>query len=163
MKISLIAAVAANGVIGRNNALPWNLPDDSTFYKDKITNHVVIMGRKSLEAAPEPLPSLASIVITQNKDFKALNIITARTFNNAVNEAVKIEKDEIFVIGGAQIYSMAMPFATTLYLTEIKKVYEGDTFFPAFNKSEWKEITRVSHLQDKRHETAFDFVTYERS
>ena len=162
MKISLIAAVAQNGIIGLNNTLPWHLPDDTSFFKNKVTNHVIITGRKSLEATPEPLPSLANIVITKNKSFKAVNTIVVHSFDQAIKEALKIEKEETFVIGGSQIYAIAMSIATTLYLTEIEKEYEGDTYFPNFNKAEWHEIARSHHSKDKRHEAMFDFVIYER-
>lgn len=163
MKISLIAAVAKNGVIGRQNDLPWHLPDDFAFFKRKTSHHPIIMGRKSLEALGKPLPNRTNIIITRNQDFKAQGVTVVHTLNDALTQARTVNQNEIFVIGGAEIYAMALPVATTLYLTEIHKAYEGDAYFPAFDKSEWQEISRRPHPADERHEAAFDFVEYERT
>lgn len=164
MKISLISAVAENGVIGRNNDMPWHLPDDFAFFKRKTSHHPIIMGRKSLEALGKPLPNRTNIVITRNPDFTADGVTIVHTLEDAIDKAKKanLPTDEIFVIGGAEIYAMALPIATTLYLTEIHQAFEGDTYFPSFNKNEWKEISRGPHAADERHAVAFDFVEYER-
>lgn len=167
MKISLIAAVAQNGVIGRDNDMPWHLPDDFAFFKQKTSHHAIIMGRKSLEALGKPLRNRTSIVITRNQDFTAEGVTIVHTLNEAITEAKKVDEqlyqsNEIFVIGGAEIYKIAIPMATTLYLTEIHQTYEGDTYFPQFDKSEWQEISRQPHPTDERHDASFDFVEYER-
>lgn len=167
MKISLIAAVAENGVIGRNNDMPWHLPDDFAFFKRKTNHHPIIMGRKSLEALGKPLPNRTNIVITRNPDFNAQGVTVVHTLDEALTQAKAVNQEdhltkEIFVIGGAEIYTMALPIATTLYLTEIHRTYEGDTYFPTFNKAEWQETERKPHPADDRHEVGFDFVTYER-
>ena len=164
MKISLISAVAENGVIGRNNDMPWYLPDDFAFFKRKTSHHPIIMGRKSLEALGKPLPNRTNIVITRNPDFSAAGVTVVHTLEEAVDKAKKADRptDEIFVIGGAEIYTMALPIATTLYLTEIHQAYEGDTYFPTFDKTEWHEVSRRPHPADERHAVAFDFVEYER-
>ncbi|GAB3954231.1 type 3 dihydrofolate reductase [Spirosoma harenae] len=162
MKISLIAAVAENGVIGRDNDMPWHLPDDFGFFKRKTSHHPIIMGRKSLEALGKPLPNRTNIVITRNPDFQADGVTVVNTLDEAITKAKSINQDEIFVIGGGEIYKMAMPVATTLYLTEIHQAYEGDAYFPAFNKSEWQEVSRRPHSADERHAVAFDFVEYSR-
>lgn len=162
MKISLIAAVAQNGVIGRTNGLPWHLPDDFAFFKRKTSHHPIIMGRKSLESLGKPLPNRTNIIITRNTDFRVAGVSVVHTLDEAIAEAKAISQDEIFVIGGAEIYAMALPAATTMYLTEIHKAYEGDAWFPAFDKAEWTEVSRVPHPADERHETGFDFVEYQR-
>ena len=162
MKISLISAVATNGVIGRQNDLPWHLPDDFAFFKRKTSHHPIIMGRKSLEALGKPLPNRTNIVITRNADFDVAGVTVVHTLDDAIAEAKAVNQDQIFVIGGAEIYAMALSVATTLYLTEIHKAYDGDAYFPAFDKDEWEEVSRVSHPADERHEVGFDFVTYER-
>lgn len=168
MKISLIAAVAQNGVIGCTNAngqpdMPWHLPDDFAFFKRKTSHHPIIMGRKSLDAlGGKPLPNRTNIVITRNPDFSADGVTVVHTLDDALNEAEKINQEEIFVIGGAEIYAMALPVATTLYLTEIHKPYKGDAYFPAFDKADWREVSRKPHPADERHEVGFDFVEYER-
>lgn len=167
MKISLIAAVAQNGIIGRTDDtgkpdLPWHLPDDFAFFKRKTSHHPIIMGRKSLDALGRPLPNRTNIVITRNADFQAAGVTVVHTLDDAIAEAQAVNQEEIFVIGGAEIYAMALPIATTLYLTEIHKKYHGDARFPKFDKADWTEISRVPHPADERHETNFDFVEYER-
>ena len=169
MKISLISAVAENGVIGRNNRqgqpdLPWHLPDDFAFFKRKTSHHPIIMGRKTLEALGKPLPNRLNIVITRNTDFRTDGVTVVHTLDDAIAKAKAGDQNqrEIFVIGGAEIYTMALPIATTLYLTEIHRAYEGDAYFPEFDKGQWEEVSRVSHPADERHEVSFDFVEYER-
>ncbi len=163
MKISLIAAVAKNGVIGRDNDMPWHLPDDFAFFKRKTSHHPIIMGRKSLDALGKPLPNRTNIVITRNLDFTAEGVTVVHTLDDAVTEAKKAAgtTNEIFVIGGAEIYKLAIPLATTLYLTEIHQTYEGDAYFPTFDKNEWQEVSRRPHPSDERHKVSFDFVEYE--
>lgn len=161
-KISLIAAVAQNKVIGRNNDLPWHLPDDSAYFKRKTSHHPIVMGRKSLEALEKPLPNRTNIVLTRNPDFTAAGVTIVYTLEEAVASAKAINQEEIFIIGGAEIYTMALPIATTLYLTEIQQAYEGDAYFPDFDKSQWEEVSRQPHPADERHTVAFDFVEYER-
>ncbi|GAB3991538.1 dihydrofolate reductase DfrA [Spirosoma daeguense] len=162
MKISLISAVAENGVIGRNNELPWHLPDDFAFFKHKTSHHPIIMGRKSLESLGKPLKNRTNIVLTRNSDFTTEGVTIVHTLDDALDVATQINQNEIFVIGGAEIYAMALPIATTLYLTEIHQAYEGDAYFPKFDKNEWKEVERISHEADERHAVSFDFVKYER-
>ncbi|GAB3888190.1 dihydrofolate reductase [Spirosoma agri] len=169
MKISLIAAVAQNGVIGNNNDMPWHLPDDFAFFKRKTLHHPIIMGRKSLDALGKPLPKRTNIVITRNPDFSASGVTVVHTLDDALAEAKgamqtdsDLLSDEIFVIGGAEIYTIALPLATTLYLTEIHKAYEGDAVFPSFDKDEWQEVSRQPHPSDERHAVSFDFVEYDR-
>ncbi len=167
MKISLIAAVAQNGVIGCTNAdgkpdMPWHLPDDFAYFKRKTLHHPIIMGRKSLDALGKPLPKRDNIVITRNPDFRAEGVTVVHTLDAALDAAKAINQHEIFVIGGAEIYAMALSVATTLYLTEIDKAYDGDARFPNFNRTDWQEISRDHHPADDRHETGFDFVEYAR-
>ncbi len=162
MKISLIAAVAQNGIIGKENDLPWHLPDDFAYFKRKTSQHPIIMGRKSLDALGKPLPNRTNIVLTRNPDFQVDGVTVVHTLDEAVVAAKAVNDQEIFVIGGSEIYAMALPVATTLYLTEIHKAYDGDASFPAFNKADWTEASRQPHSADNRHETSFDFVVYER-
>lgn len=162
LKISLISAVAKNGVIGRNNDLPWHLPNDSAYFKRKTSHHPIIMGRKSLDALGKPLPNRTNIVLTHNRDFTTEGVTVVHTLEDAIDAASAINQHEIFIIGGAEIYKMALPVATTLYLTEIQQAYEGDAYFPNFDKNDWQEVSRKPHPADERHEVAFDFVEYDR-
>jgi dihydrofolate reductase len=167
MKISLIAAMAQNRVIGKDNDLPWHLPDDFAYFKQKTGGHVIIMGRKSFEALGKPLPKRTNIVITRQTDFRAEGVTVVPSLEAALDVARPIESQteqtaEIFVIGGAEIYALALPVADRIYLTEVQKAYDGDTRFPEFDRTVWRETSRQHHPADDRHETAFDFVVYEK-
>jgi dihydrofolate reductase len=165
MIISQIAAVAENGVIGRNNDLPWKLPDDMKFFMNTTKGHHVVMGRKNYESLHEkfrPLPNRTNIVVTRQRDFKASGCIVVHSAEEAITIARSTGEPELFIIGGAEIYSVSLPKTDKLYITEIHARVEGDTYFPEFNKNEWKEISRTPHPADERHAYAFDFVIYER-
>lgn len=162
MVISLIAALTKNMVIGKNNDLPWKLPDDMKYFMETTKGHPVIMGRKNYESLPpkyRPLKERKNIVLSRNQ--KIDGVTTVGSMDEALAEAKK-ERSGIFVIGGAQIFSLALPLANKLYLTEIDAVLDGDTFFPLFNKNQWKETSRIHHAKDDRHAYAFDFVVYQR-
>jgi dihydrofolate reductase len=165
MTISLIAAQAQNRVIGRNNDLPWKLPDDMKFFMQTTKGHYVIMGRKNYDSLHEkfkPLPNRTNIVVTRQKDFKAPGCIVVHSVEKALDIARENNEQETFIIGGAEIYTQSLAQANRIYLTEIKATIEGDTYFPEFDKNVWKEISRTHHHADERHPYAFDFVTYER-
>ncbi len=165
MIISAIAALSKNKVIGKNNDLPWRLPDDMRFFMETTKGHHVIMGRKnydSLQDKFKPLPHRVNIVITRQVDFKAPGCIVL----NAIEPGLQIARDqgeqECFIIGGAEIYKLAMPSTTRLYLTEIDASIDGDTHFPDFKKEQWKEVSRTHHPSDSKHQYPFDFVIYDR-
>ena len=171
MTISLIAAMAQNRIIGRNKAngqpdLPWHLPDDFAYFKQKTSGHAIIMGRKSLDALGKPLPKRTNIVITRNPDFRVEGVIVVNTLEAALNAAKEAEAThetpELFVIGGAEIYTLALPVADRIYLTEVHREYDGNASFPEFDKNEWREVSRHPHPADERHEAGFDFVVYEK-
>ena len=165
MKISLIAALDKNRVIGKNNDLPWHLPDDMKYFMQTTTGHPVIMGRKNFDSIPEkykPLPGRTNIVLTRQKDFQYHGVLVGHSPEEAIRLAEKENGVEIFIIGGAEIYKLFLHQADFLYLTEINTEVEGDTFFPAFDPAEWTEIRRTHHEKDQRHTFAFDFVLYER-
>jgi dihydrofolate reductase len=166
MIVSLIAALTKNRVIGKNNDLPWHLPDDMKYFMQTTKGHHTIMGRKNYDSIPEkfrPLPNRTNIVVTRQPSFKAPGCIVV----NSIERGLDISKDngerEVFVIGGADIYQLGMPYADRLYLTEIDASLDGDTFFPDFRKNEWKEISRKNHPADERHPFGFDFVVYEKN
>lgn len=161
----MIAAVASNGVIGRNNNLPWNLPDDMKYFMQTTKTHHVIMGRKNYESIPEkfrPLPNRVNIVVSRQREFKAPNCILLHSMEEALRFAESHGEPEVFIIGGAEIYLAGLPYANRLYLTEIDAVVEGDTHFPPFNRQQWREQSRVHHATDDRHRYSFDFVVYEK-
>lgn len=165
MTISLIAALAENGVIGKANDLPWHLPDDMKYFMLTTKGHHVIMGRKNYESLPEkfrPLPNRTSIVITRQKDYQAPGCSIVHQLEDGVKMAEEHGEQELFIIGGSEIYALGMSLADRLYLTEIHANIDGDTFFPFYPKEQWKEISRQPHSLDDRHKFAFDFVIYKK-
>ncbi len=165
MVVSAIAALSKNRVIGKNNDLPWRLPDDMRFFMETTKGHHVVMGRKnydSLHPKFKPLPHRTNIVITRQQNFQAPGCIVMHAVEPAIELARKNADDECFIIGGAEIYRLAMPYTTRLYLTEIDAEIDGDTMFPEIAGKDWREVSRVHHPADERHVYAFDFVIYER-
>ena len=165
MKIALIAALDRNRVIGKNNDLPWRLPDDMKFFMETTMGHPVIMGRRNFDSIPpkyRPLPGRTNIVLTRKDDFQAPGVVVAHDPEEALSKAREKESEEIFIIGGAEVYALFINEANRLYLTEIDATVSGDTFFPNFDLKEWKEISRKPHPADERHAYSFDFVVYER-
>jgi dihydrofolate reductase len=163
--ISLIAAISKNHVIGKNNDLPWNLPDDMKYFMNTTKGHHCIMGRKNYDSIPEkfrPLPNRTNIVVTRQKGFEAPGCIVVNSINESIAIARKNNETEAFVIGGAEIYRHTMEQTDRMYLTEIDAIIEGDTYFPEFDKKIWKEVKREHHNADERHKYAFDFVVYEK-
>ena len=129
--ISIIAAVSNNGVIGVDNKLPWDLPEDLKRFKELTTGNVVIMGRKTYESIGKPLPNRINIVITRNKDFFVPDVLTANSLNSALLKAGG--NKDIFIIGGGEIYKQSMDFVDKLYITEVDMEVEGDTTFPTIS------------------------------
>jgi dihydrofolate reductase len=165
MKISMIAAMSKNRVIGRDNDLPWHLPDDFKFFKETTRGHHVLMGRKNFESLPHkfrPLPDRVNMILTRNEVLKIPGTLIFNSISEAIEHASGNNERELFIIGGGEIYQMALPFADKIYLTEIDAEIEGDTFFPDFEAAEWKETSRNHHNKDDRHNYSFDFVVYER-
>jgi dihydrofolate reductase len=164
MIVSLIAAVSKNRVIGKNNDLPWKLPDDMKYFMETTREHAVIMGRKNFDSLPpkfKPLKDRLNIVISRHKEvLKDYDVRAVGSINEAFEQAPQSE--EVFVIGGAEIFKQTLDRADRLYLTEIDAIVDGDVYFPEYDKSRWKEVSRVHHNTDERHAYPFDFVLYER-
>ena len=161
--ISMIVAVSKNNVIGKNNSLAWHLPDDMNYFSNMTKGHSIIMGRKNWESIPEkyrPLPNRKNIVVTRNKEFQD----NGATVVNSIEKAIKVsrasEDEEIFIIGGGEIYKLGFKYVDKLYITEIYAEVDGNTYFPEWNKRDWKEISRISHPSDEKHEYSFDYVIY---
>ena len=159
--LTLIAAIARNGVIGIDNRLPWRLPADLKHFKALTLGNTVIMGRKTWESLPagfRPLPGRQNIVVTRDGSYQAASATIATSLPAAISAA---ESSEAFVIGGAELYAAALPLADRLQLTEIDASFEGDTHFPAIDHGQWRETAREAH----HDETGFDyaFVCYQRN
>jgi len=160
-RLTLIAAVARNGVIGKDNALPWHLPKDLKHFKQLTTDHAVIMGRKTWESLParfRPLPNRLNIVVTRNASYAA----PGATVVTSLEAAIDASKTRIpFVIGGAELYAYALPLAQRLEFTEIDADFEGDAWFPNWDRRKWRETARETHRGEAGWNYAF--VTYERA
>jgi len=167
MKVSVIAAVAENMVIGKDNDLIWDLPADMAFFKNSTKGHYVIMGRKNYLSIPErfrPLPGRPNVVATRNKEWSAEGIDVVHSVEEGIELARSKGEEECFIIGGGMIYQYALEngLADRLYITWLDKAYEGDTFFPEFDKNKWQITNETRHEADERHETGFSIITYDR-
>jgi len=160
MTLTIIAALSRNRVIGRDNRLPWHISDDLKRFKALTLGHTVIMGRRTYESIGRPLPGRDNIVVTRSQNFSAPGCRVADSLEAAL-AAVSADGD-VFVIGGAQIYALALPLADRLQLTEVDVELEGDAYFPDFDRSPWLEVSRESHSIQDPHPYRYDFVTYER-
>lgn len=162
--LSLIAAVAQNRAIGKDQQLLWHLPEDMRYFRETTRGKTVIMGRKTWESLPDafrPLPGRRNIVVTRNPHYLATGAELADSLIEALDIANEKNSDEeIFVIGGAELYRQALPLAQRLYLTELAESYAGDAFFPEFSEREWKELSR--NAQRSASGLAFAFVVYQR-
>lgn len=133
--ISLIAAIGKNRELGKNNQLLWDIPEDMKFFRETTAGHPVIMGRKTFESIGRPLPKRVNIVITRNLDYQKEGILVFPSIEEALEEAKKHDENEVFVIGGAEIYKQSLPFADKLYLTHVDANFDADTFFPEYETS----------------------------
>ena len=159
-EIALIAAVAANGVIGADNALPWHLPADLRRFKALTLGHPIVMGRRTFESIGRPLPGRDNIVVSRNPGFKAAGTVVAPTLETAIAEAAARD-DLVFVIGGAEIYAQCLARATRIYLTRLDLEVAGDTRFPILDPNCWEECAREEYPAQGGH-PAYAFVTLRR-
>lgn len=163
MTTTLIAAVAANGIIGRNNALPWHLPEDLKHFKAATLGHPVVMGRKTWESLGRPLPGRENVVVTRDDAYAAPGATVRTSLEAALAHAAAAPGgDEVFLIGGAELYrqALAQNLVDRLVLTEVDLAPEGDAHFPAWERGQWRETDRQAHTGADG--TAYAFVTYER-
>ncbi len=158
--ITIIAAIANNNALGINNKLIWHLPEDLKRFKRVTNGHHVIMGRKTFESLGKPLPNRTTIIITRNKNYKANNCIVVNSLDEALKN-VKQDKNP-FILGGAEIYKLAMPIADKLDLTIVHHEFEADAFFPEIDTSIWKEKSREKFKADEMNKFDYSFVTYEK-
>lgn len=157
-RLSIIAALARNRVIGKDNALPWRLPEDLRRFRALTTGHPIVMGRKTHESLARPLPQRRNIVISRNRDFTAAGCEVVPSLDAALQLCAGA--DDVFIIGGAALFAQALPLAKRLYLTEVHIDAAGDVLFPAFDASQWRETARERHHAEAGF--SYDFVDYER-
>lgn len=158
--ISIIVAIAKNGVIGDKNTLLWHLREDMIHFRTITSGHPVVMGRKTYDSIGRPLPKRTNVVITRDTELQ----IEGCTMAHSLTEAVEMfdSSEEVFIIGGAQIYNQAMPLADRLYLTIIDKEYEGDSSFPKIDYNSWRQISCEKFERGEAFEYPFSFITLER-
>ena len=165
MIVSLIAAVAENNVIGKDNRMPWHLPTDLKYFREKTMGHCVITGRKNFESIPEkfrPLYGRTNIIVTHQKDFSAPRCIIVNSIEEAIDTAKQKNEFEAFIIGGGEIFRQAMGMADKMYLTRIHTTIDGDVFFPPINMKEWREESVQHFKADEKNKFDYSFIVLSR-
>lgn len=161
MLVSIIVAMGNNRVIGNKNALPWSLPADLEHFRQLTKGKPVIMGQKTFESIGRPLPERTNIVLTRDRLFRFPGCTVVYSVEEAL-KAVEGKFEEAMIIGGASVYAQFLPLANKMYLTLVEGDLEGDTFFPEFNRSDWKEVERTENLPDKDNLYKYTFLTLEK-
>ena len=161
--LSLLVAAAENNVIGKDNKLPWHLPNDLKYFKNTTWGMPVVMGRKTFESFGKPLSGRRNIVVTRNKDWKADGVEVAGSINEAISLANQSDVKEIFVIGGGEIFKEVLPTANRIYITRIHHNFDGDAFFPVIDPKEWKLVKEVNCPADEKNAYAHSFQVWEKA
>ena len=156
--LSLIVAIAKHRVIGVNNTLPWHLPEDLKRFRALTSGHHIIMGRKTYDSLGRLLPGRTTVIVTRNPDYKVEGAVVVHSLEEAI--AACGDDNEVFLIGGAELYKDGLKLANKLYITEIDAAYVGDAFFPEFDEAEWKEGGRENH--QSQNGLGFSYITYQR-
>ncbi len=160
ISISLVVAISSNRAIGKDNQLLWHLPADLKHFKQLTSGHTILMGRKTFESIGKPLPNRRNIVISRQEAlfFSGAEVVSS------LEKALELTKDEkeVFIIGGAEIYQLALPIATTIYLTEVEATYEADAFFPVLPDDEWKLLHKAAHSPDEKNNLPYTFCVFQR-
>lgn len=159
-KVTMIAAAGENNALGKDNDLVWHLPDDFKRFKNLTTGHYIIMGRKTFESFPQPLPNRTHVVMTRQMDYKPEGAVIVHN----LEDALKIAKDDSqpFIIGGGEIFKMGLDQTDRIELTRVHGDFEADAFFPELDLSKWELVSSVYHGKDERHKYDFTFLTYDR-
>lgn len=158
--ISIIVAADENNVIGKDNDLIWHLPNDLKFFKEMTSGHAIIMGRRTFESVGKPLPKRTNIIVTRDPTFNPEGCVVVHSLEDALAEAAKTDENP-FVVGGEQIYRLALPLTDVVYLTRVHHEFEGDRHFPELGE-EWLEVENVPHNMDEKHAYPFTFKTYKK-
>ena len=160
-KVTLIAAAGKNNELGKDKDLVWHLPDDFKRFKKLTTGHYIIMGRKTFETFPQLLPNRTHVIITRKKDYNPEGTIVV----NSLDKALEVAKEDPqpFVIGGGEIYKLALDQADAIELTRVHGTFDADTFYPEFDEENWKLVEKEEHPADERHKYSFTYLTYERA
>ncbi len=156
--IIMIAAAAENNALGKNNELVWHLPNDFKRFKSLTTGHHIIMGRKTFESFPKPLPNRVHVIITRQENYQPEGCIVVDSIEKAI--AACPDDDDSYVIGGGEIYNLALPFTDIIELTKVHHAFEADTFFPKINKGEWLLVESEENYKDEKHLYDYTYETY---
>ncbi len=156
--IIMIAAVAENNALGKNNELVWHLPNDFKRFKELTTNHHIIMGRKTFESFPKPLPNRTHIVITRQENYKPEGCIVV----NSIEKAIELcpENEDSYIIGGGEIYNLGLPLADIIEITKVHHTFEADAFFPKIDENEWLLVESEENFKDEKHLYDYTYETY---
>lgn len=158
-----MVAAAENNIIGKNNGLPWKLPNDFKYFKNKTWGLPVIMGRNTYESMKEELPGRRNIVVTRNKAWTAENVVVCHSLDEAIAEGVKTDAKEIFIVGGGEIFKESMSLITRIYLTRVHADVEGDATYPEIDEANWTLKSAQSFPADEKHEYGYTFEVWERN
>lgn len=158
----MIAAMGKNRVIGFNNKMPWHLPADLQWFKKTTLGSPIIMGRKTYDSIGFPLPGRLNIILSRNKDLKIKGCSVVNSLDAALKLAREVDKDEVFITGGAHLYNKFLVDADRLYLTLIDETFDGDTFFPDYTQYEWEQVAKVKHASDDKNPHSYTFLTLDR-
>jgi dihydrofolate reductase len=156
--ITLIAAAAENNALGKDNQLLWHLPEDFKRFKQITSGHYIIMGRKTFESFPKPLPNRTHVIITRQKDYLAEGCIVVHSLEEAI--AISPKTEEVFIIGGAEIYNQSIDSADKIELTRVHTNLDADAYFPTFDLNHWELVFEEHHYKDERHNYDYTFETY---
>ncbi len=163
LDLTIIVAVDLNSAIGVNNKLPWHMPADLKRFKKITSNSTVIMGRKTFESIGKPLPNRTNIIITRQTNYNATGCTVCASLEDSILTATKLSKNNIFILGGADVFKQALPYCNKIELTIIEtKVENADTYFPKINLQEWNKISDLPHSADEQNPYSYRFVTYKR-
>lgn len=167
MIVSIIVAVAENGVIGKDNDLVWHLPDDMKFFKKTTTDHHILTGRKNYLSIPpkfRPLKNRTNMLLTRNENFKAPGCLLFNDLSAAIDNAKQTDEDELFIIGGGSVFNQALEqnLVDKLYVTEVHQSFKGDVFFPEIDLKKWEKKSERFHDKDEKHAYSFSFCIYEK-
>lgn len=160
--IKILVACDENRVIGKDNQLIWHLPADLKRFKSLTTGHVILMGRKTYESIGKPLPNRTTIVITRQADFQAEGTITAHSVDEAILKAKSLSREDIFIVGGAEIYTLSLALADQILLTQLHDIFEGDAYFPEVSAETWEIVARERGLTDEKNPFQYSFITYQK-
>lgn len=159
---SIMVARSDNYVIGKDNQLPWRMPADLRYFKQTTMGHYCIMGRKTFESVDNPLPGRTNVIITRQPEYRAEGCVVVHNLDEAFRQGEEQAQEEIFILGGAEIYKQALDVVDRIYLTEIKTIVDGDTFFPKIDYTQWKETKREEHSADEKNPYDYAFVMLEK-